>query len=62
MIDEDKTVGGETDARTFTDEQSALFESGDAPEKTRPRTPGTQSVPPTAAGGDEESSGVSDVG
>jgi hypothetical protein len=36
----------ETSDRTFTDEQKPLFESDDAPEKTRQRTPGAQSPPP----------------
>lgn len=43
---------GEDEAqdRTFNEEQSALFEQPDqAGEKTRPRTPGTASVPATVA-------------
>ena len=50
--------------RTFNEEQRPLFESGDAADKTRQRTPGTQSVPPSepAAETGETPPGISGVG
>lgn len=42
--------GAAAGGRTFTDEQSRLFgRDDDRPERTRQRTPGTESVPPTPA-------------
>lgn len=61
-------TGGQTNEesndRTFNEEQKPLFESDDASNKTRQRTPGTQSIPPSdpAAETGEAPPGVSDVG
>ena len=53
MIDDKREEdGGESQeqARTFTEEQSALFSNPHGtPEAMRPRTPGTDSVPPDSA-------------
>jgi len=52
----DRQRNGEADDRTFTEEQKPLFESDDTSDKTRQRTPGTQSVPPAEP--DAESGGA----
>jgi hypothetical protein len=46
VSDSGRQPNGETDGRTFDEEQRPLFESDDAPDKTRQRTPGAQSAPP----------------
>ena len=47
-MSESDRLGQQDDSsdRTFNEEQKPLFESDDATDKTRRRTPGTQSVPP----------------
>ena len=64
MSESDRQPNGETNDRTFTEEQKPLFESDDTSDKTRQRTPGTQSVPPSepAAESGEAPPGVSDAG
>ena len=64
MSETDRQSNDETNDRTFNEEQRPLFESGDTPDKTRQRTPGTQSVPPSEPAADtgEAPPGVSDVG
>ena len=64
MSETDRRPGGEADDRTFNEEQRPLFESDDTPDKTRQRTPGAQSVPPTGPTADtgEAPPEVSDVG
>lgn len=63
MSESDKQSTGETNDRTFNEEQKPFFESGDGPDKTRQPTPGTQSVPPSeSVEGGEAPPGVSDVG
>ena len=69
MSDEEKfetggaeAAGNETEGRTFTEEQSAIFSNPHGtPEATRPRTPGADSVAPDALeellGGDEGGGG-----
>ena len=61
----DRPTRDDSSDRTFNEEQKPLFESNDASDKTRQRTPGTQSVPPTAdpaADTGEAPPGVSDAG
>ena len=64
MSEPDRQSNGETNDRTFTEEQQPLFESDDTSDKTRQRTPGTQSVPPSERTGEtgEVLPGVSDAG
>ena len=63
MSESDRPAQDDSSDRTFNEEQKPLFESGDAPDKTRQRTPGTQSVPPSEpAEAGEAPPGVSDVG
>lgn len=47
MNESDRPAQDDSSDRTFNEEQKQLFESHDAPDKTRRRTPGTQSVPPS---------------
>ena len=47
MSEQDRQSNDESSDRTFNEEQKPLFESDDTSDKTRRRTPGTQSVPPT---------------
>jgi hypothetical protein len=60
----DRPAEDDSSDRTFNEEQKPLFESGDTSDKTRRRTPGTQSVPPAApaADADEGAPGVGGVG
>lgn len=60
----DRPTADDTSDRTFNEEQKPLFESGGTPDKTRQRTPGTQSVPPAdpAADTGDAPPEVSDVG
>ena len=64
MSESDRQSNGETGDRTFDEEQKPLFESDYAADKTRQRTPGTQSVPPSERTGEtgEVLPGVSDAG
>ena len=64
MNEADRPTRDDSSDRTFNEEQKPLFESNDAPDKTRQRTPGTQSVPPTdpTADSGEAPPGVSDAG
>ena len=63
MTEAERPTDDETSDRTFTDEQKPLFESDDAPDKTRQRTPGAQSPPPPGpdSGGGEATPGVADA-
>lgn len=63
MSESDRPAQDDSSDRTFNEEQKPLFESDTTPDKTRQRTPGTQSVPPgeSAEAGDAPP-GVSDVG
>lgn len=47
VSEQDRQSNDETNDRTFNEEQKPLFGSDDTPDKTRQRTPGTQSIPPT---------------
>ena len=64
MNEADRTTADDSSDRTFNEEQQPLFESGGAPDKTRQRTPGTQSVPPSDPTADSGGAppGVSDIG
>ena len=64
MSESDRPAQDDSSDRTFNEEQKPLFESGDTPDDTRQRTPGTQSVPPTEPTADtgEATPEVSDAG
>ncbi len=64
MSETDRQSNDDASDRTFNEEQRPLFESGGTPDKTRQRTPGTQSVPPSEPAADtgEAPSKVSDAG
>lgn len=63
MSESDRPEQDDSSDRTFNEEQKPLFESDDASNYTRRRTPGTQSIPPSepAETGDAPP-GVSNVG
>ena len=63
MSEQDRPTQDDNSDRTFNEEQKPLFESDDASDKTRRRTPGTQSVPPSeSAETGDGTPGVSNVG
>jgi hypothetical protein len=63
VSESDRPAPDDSADRTFNEEQKPLFESGDAADKTRQRTPGTQSVPPSESDETGEAPpGVSGVG
>ena len=63
MSESDRPAPDDSSDRTFNEEQKPLFESDTASDKTRRRTPGTQSVPPReSAETGEAPPGVSDAG
>ena len=64
MSESDRPERDDSSDRTFNEEQQPLFESDDTFDKTRQRTPGTQSVPPSEPATDTGGAppGVSDVG
>jgi hypothetical protein len=59
LSETDRQASDEANDRTFNDEQRPLFESDDTSDKTRPRTPGAQTVPP--AGPAETGDGTPEV-
>jgi hypothetical protein len=63
VSESDRQAQDDSSDRTFNEEQRPLFESNNAPDKTRQPTPGAQSVPPTgSAETGEAPPGVSDAG